>query len=111
MAIRCAGDFIHRAQGVVTKLEDGHVPLDPGISPMDNTDTLQEGTFIPTTGSTDLQTSMLYTKCVSQSRKIHFRDYLNLRTFQGAARKAAATRRCFQNLFPLDRERTTRKAM
>ena len=39
----CAVDFINRAQGLVTPLENGHVPLDMDVFPMDNSDTKKEG--------------------------------------------------------------------
>lgn len=39
----CAVDFVNRAQGLVTPLENGYVPLDVDVFPMDNSDTKKEG--------------------------------------------------------------------
>src|SRR3990170_3215583 len=39
----CAVDFVRRAKGLVTPLENGYVPLDIDVVPMDNSDTKKEG--------------------------------------------------------------------
>ncbi len=39
----CAVDFVKRAQGLVTPLENGYVPLDIDVVPFDNSDTKKEG--------------------------------------------------------------------
>ena len=39
----CAVDFVNRAQGLVTPMENGYVPLDIDVVTMDNSDTKKEG--------------------------------------------------------------------